>query len=308
MRFVVPQVLAGVTAIAVRLNADGINLYFDNIVKFFADRFGETSTFAMTTKDFLDSARGSVLDFWNNMASKIDLSILTSDTGKKILGGVFGAVSSVLDFVVAFVIAINMLLSKEILQMQFKKIFYAFLKKDIVVRAFEILSKTNLIFRKYMVAILLDACIVGSITFIGCTILGVKYALLVGVMVGVTNIIPFFGPFIGGIPSALLILAQSPLLALYFVIFMLIVQQVDGNIFVPLIQGDATGLPAVWVLASVVIGGGVFGFWGLVCAVPVSAVLYMLFKETAENRLRKRNLPVDSVDYAEGAPHIDEEF
>ena len=130
------------------------------------------------------------------------------------------------------------------------------------------------------------------------------YALLVSVIVGVTNIIPFFGPFIGAVPSALLILLDSPAKCLVFVIFIIVLQQFDGNILGPKILGNSTGISGFWVMFSIILGAGLFGFWGMLLGVPVWVVIYTAFSNIVKRRLKSKNLPYDTDDYLD-MDHID---
>ncbi|MBQ8599190.1 MAG: AI-2E family transporter, partial [Oscillospiraceae bacterium] len=133
---------------------------------------------------------------------------------------------------------------------------------------------------------------------VGTTLMNTPYAMLVSVIVGVTNVIPYFGPFIGAIPSILLFLLVDPVQALYFSIFILILQQCDGNIIGPKILGDSTGLSAFWVVFSVTFFGGLFGFVGMLIGIPTFAVIYSLIRRLAAYCLRKKNLPTDTDSYA----------
>ena len=144
--------------------------------------------------------------------------------------------------------------------------------------------------------------------FIGTSILGTPYAALVSLIVGVTNIIPFFGPFIGAIPSALLILIvdlNNPLNCLYFIIFVFALQQIDGNLIGPLILGDSTGLSGFWVIFSITVFGGIFGIPGMIVGVPVFAVLYAGIKYLANRSLSKKEMPIDRTRYY-NVTHVDE--
>jgi predicted PurR-regulated permease PerM len=123
------------------------------------------------------------------------------------------------------------------------------------------------------------------------------YVLLVSVIIGVTNIIPFFGPFIGAIPSTFIILIVNPVQALWFVLFILILQQIDGNIIGPKILGSSTGLPAIWVMFAILVGGGLAGFVGMIAGVPAMAVIYTLFKNYVKQRLEQKALPSNTEDY-----------
>ena len=134
--------------------------------------------------------------------------------------------------------------------------------------------------------------------FLGTSLLGIPFAVLVSVVVGITNIIPFFGPFIGAIPCAVLILLYSPLKCLYFVIFVVALQQFDGNILGPKILGDSTGLSSFWVLFSIIVFGGLFGFVGMLIGVPLFAVIYSLVGGVIQSRLTKKKMSINSEDYS----------
>ena len=188
------------------------------------------------------------------------------------------------------------LISKS-LKAQAKKLLFALLRNDHVQTLLSVSKRINDIFSHYIIGIIIDAFFVGCMTFIGATIIGTPYPILMAVIIACTNVIPFFGPFLGGIPVCFITLLADPLKALWMAIFMVAMQQFDGNIMVPLIQGDRIGVPSVWVLIGIIIGGGLFGFVGMLLAVPVFAILYMLFKEFIENKLRRKSLPEDTLIY-----------
>ena len=143
--------------------------------------------------------------------------------------------------------------------------------------------------------------IIGVICYFGCLILHIPDTILVAVIIGVTNVIPVFGPFIGAIPTLLLVVIQSPLHALYLLIFIIILQQVDGNIIGPKILGDSTGLSAFWVMFSILIGGGLFGFLGMLLGVPVFAMIYYIIRRLVNHSIRKKNLTTVTEAYVEAA-------
>nr|MCR5089558.1 AI-2E family transporter [Oscillospiraceae bacterium] len=159
-------------------------------------------------------------------------------------------------------------------------------------------------FMSFLSGKLLDSLIIGIICYISCSIMRMPYTLLVSVIVGVTNIIPFFGPFIGAVPSALVILMVNPAKCLLFIVFVIILQQVDGNIIGPRILGNSTGITGFWVMFSIIVGGGLFGFWGLLLGVPVFVVIYTFINNRIEKKLRKSDLPTEIADY-EGLDYID---
>ena len=154
-----------------------------------------------------------------------------------------------------------------------------------------------LIFSGFIRGKLLDSLIIGILCFIGCSILKFPYTPLISVVVGVTNVIPFFGPFLGAIPSAFLILLVDPLKCLYFVLFVLALQQLDGNVIGPAILGDSTGISSFWVIVSILVGGGFFGVLGMFLGVPAFAALQALVKFLVDRRLQKRGMPTDAASY-----------
>ena len=201
------------------------------------------------------------------------------------------------NFIIGFIISIYVLGSKEKFAGQAKKMVYAFFDRktgNAVISNFRFVHRT---FIGFIGGKIVDSIIIGIICFICTTIIGTPYAILVSVIIGVTNIIPFFGPWIGGIPSALLVLMVDPRQALYFVILILVIQQFDGNILGPKILGDSTGLSGFWVIFSITIFGGVFGVLGMVVGVPIFAVFYAGVKAVVNKRLAKKNFPTEMQPY-----------
>ena len=198
-----------------------------------------------------------------------------------------------IDLIMSVIASIYMLASKERLIFQIKKILYSFLKEKKADRVIEIGQITNEMFSKFINGKMLDSLIIGIICFVGMIFIYSPYAILIAIIVGVTNMIPFFGPFIGAIPSTLILLMVSPFDALIFVIFVLALQQFDGNILGPKILGDSTGLAPIWVLVSITIGGGMLGFVGMIIGVPTFAVFYSLLSENMDKRLAAKKIIAD---------------
>jgi predicted PurR-regulated permease PerM len=203
----------------------------------------------------------------------------------------------VLDFFVALIVSVYLLMSKEHFFAQWRKLLYAFLKKETVEKMLYVGRLTGNTFHGFINGKLIDSLIIGILAFICLTIMDMPYVLLVSVIIGVTNIIPFFGPFIGAIPSTFIILIVNPVQALWFVLFILILQQIDGNIIGPKILGSSTGLPAIWVMFAILVGGGLAGFVGMIAGVPAMAVIYTLFKNYVKQRLEQKALPSNTEDY-----------
>ncbi|MBR5485704.1 MAG: AI-2E family transporter [Oscillospiraceae bacterium] len=206
--------------------------------------------------------------------------------------------SWVIHFVVGFIVCIYFFFAKEKFMAQIKKVMYALFSKDFVDKAVYLGNNSHQVFSGFISGKILDSCIIGLICYAGLFIIGTPYPLLISIIVGVTNVIPYFGPFIGAIPSALIVLIVDPMECLYFIIFVFILQQFDGNILGPKILGDSTGLSAFWVIFSITIFGGLWGFMGMLVGVPLFSVLYAIFKVFVEIRLENKQMSTDTADYA----------
>lgn len=202
-------------------------------------------------------------------------------------------------FILGIIVSIYVLIDKEVFFAQIKKFLSAFLSREKVNLIIELTHEGNDIFSGFISGKILDSFIIGMICFVSMTLLKIPSAMLVSVLVGVTNVIPYFGPFIGAIPSAMIILVDSPSKAFLFVFLILIIQQFDGNILGPKILGDSTGLSAFWVIFAILFFGGAFNIVGMFIGVPTFAVIYNLIKRIVNYRLTKKNMPTDSKSYAE---------
>lgn len=216
--------------------------------------------------------------------------------------GVLSTIWGLFDFVIGIIVCIYILSSADKLKRQAKMIIRAVFPKKAADVIFEVTYETDQCFGGFIRGKLLDSAIIGVICFMCTSLMNMPYALLVSTIVGVTNIIPFFGPFIGAIPSAILILTVSPIQCLYFIIFILVLQQFDGNILGPAILGQSTGLGSIWVLFSILIFGDMFGFVGMIIGVPLFSVIYYLISKYVFKMLRKRELDDEIIDYREKYP------
>ncbi len=223
--------------------------------------------------------------------------------------GVLGVVVGFKNFIIGFIIAVYLLYSKDMFVAQSKKILFAMVKTERSFQILEVLKRSHKIFLRSITAMLIDSLVVGIITTVAMLIMGMPYPTLIGAIVGVTNLIPFFGPFLGAIPGGLIILmASEPIKVLWFAIFIVIMQQIDGNIIMPRIQGDSTGIPAIWVLVSITVGGGLFGVLGMLLAVPTFAVFYMLIRLYIECRLENKHLPSATDAYSTEIDHLKDDI
>ena len=245
---------------------------------------------------------GEMLEGW------IQTDLLTKTEGVlgKVTGGVITAVNTLIDILVGVMVSIYALFSKDKFMAQAKKIIYAFMKPKAANTFIHICRKANTIFTGFIIGKIIDSVIIGILCFIGLSILKMPYVLLVSVIVGVTNVIPVFGPYIGAIPSIILIFLVNPMQGLYFAIFILALQQLDGNVIGPAILGDSTGLSPFWVIFSIVVGGGLFGVPGMIIGVPTFALIYYMFNMLLRQKLEHKNLPVDTEHYTE-VSYVDDE-
>ena len=211
--------------------------------------------------------------------------------------GVIGTVGVVFDLFVAVIICVYVLNSKELFIAQSRKLVLAVFKKERAEKIFELGRLTNETFGGFINGKIIDSIIIGIICFITMTILGLPLPMLVSVVVGVTNIIPFFGPFIGAVPSGIILLIIEPVSALKFAFMILVLQQVDGNIIGPKILGKTTKLASFWVMFAIIVSGGLFGFVGMVLGVPLFAVLYTYISRAVNGRLKEKEMETDTLLY-----------
>lgn len=211
--------------------------------------------------------------------------------------GIINFIGVIKNLFIGFIVSIYVMSSKELFAAQAKKFAYALLKPykaNIVIKN---LRLTNDMFSGFISGKLLDSFIIGILCFIGAKMMNIPYPILVSVIIGVTNIIPFFGPYLGAIPCGVLILLVDPLRFVYFIIFIILLQIFDGNILGPKILGHSTGLSSFWVIVAILLGGGLFGIIGMFIGVPVFAVIYALVKAFINRALIAHNLPFRTSDY-----------
>ena len=272
---VIPQVVQSVVDLV-----NNTELYLNNlnaVMLWATDRFGldqsELEPLFLSYKDLLGKA-----------------TAMLSTALPQVLNFGMAVGNGLVTTLTALIASIYMLGSKHSLISQLKRLTYAFFPKNRADELLRVSRHANEIFSGFIGGKIIDSAIIGVLCFIGMNILGMQYALLISIVVGVTNVIPFFGPFIGAIPSVMILLIVDPWDAVYFAIFVLALQQFDGNILGPKILGDSTGLSAIWVLVSIIVGGGLFGFTGMLLGVPTFAVLYSLTKEWVTKKLAEKGL------------------
>lgn len=245
---------------------------------------------------FLNEAIVSVSAWFQTWIKETFLPQLESYIGS-IMSGAVAGVKTVLNVFIGFVVSVYVLTTKDTFSGQAKKIVYAFFKPSQANVIIDTVRKSHELFGGFITGKLLDSLIIGILAYIVLSIMKMPYTMLVSVIIGVTNIIPFFGPFIGAIPSFFIILLQDPLQSLYFLIFVFVLQQIDGNIIGPKILGNTTGISAFWIVFSTTFFGGLWGFPGMVLGVPLTAVIHHIVGRILSYRLKKRGIPTETEAY-----------
>lgn len=284
---IIPEVIRSVQSIIFQMP-----VYVNNLSNWAMGLIKDNPDLEVAVNQLINQYSARVMDYVNtNLLPHINELIKTLSLS------VIGVFKALWNFVIGFIISIYVLGSKEKFAGQAKKIAYALFDRK---GGNELISNFRFIHSTFIGFIggkIVDSIIIGIICFICTSIIGTPYAILVSVIVGVTNVIPFFGPWIGGIPSALLVLMVDPMQALYFIILILVIQQFDGNILGPKILGDSTGLSGFWVIFAITIFSGLFGVLGMIVGVPIFAVIYAGIKSVVNRLLHKKDLPTDIQPY-----------
>lgn len=253
--------------------AKTVEQWYNTVVDFLARYNFELPEIALDTAKITEIAKDIISSYGNNVLNTT-VNLTTS------------IVSVVVDLILGVVFSIYALAQKENLTRQANKIVRALFKPDNAKKLIDFTAMTNDIFTRFVTGQLTEACIIGILCFIGMLIFGMPYAAIISVLIGFTALIPIFGAFIGTGIGAFLILLENPLKAFWFVVFIIVLQQLEGNLIYPRVVGKSVGLPGIWVLTAVTIGGGLFGILGMLFSVPVCSVLYVLFKKFVNNRVK----------------------
>lgn len=295
-RMIMPQVYISIEGLVTNLPAQ-VNHTIAVVQSYIASE----SQFSQVLEDLVKNGT-DYLDNW------VKTSILpqAKDVITQVTTGVYSVIKVLFNALIGLIVSIYLLYDKEKFLALSKKTVYAVCKPKAANILVDTLRKSHEIFIGFISGKILDSLIIGLLTFIVLTIVNMPYAMLVSVIVGVTNVIPFFGPYIGAIPSFFIILLADPMKSLYFLIIILIIQQVDGNIIGPKILGDSTGLSAFWVVFAILVGGGFFGVIGMLIGVPVFAVIYHIIGRMIRYFLKRKNLPEGTKIYA-NVKEIDEQ-
>lgn len=282
LTFVFPQLTASVVGLA-----NDIPYYINDISKSLNNLMDNLNI----GNEYIDIA----VDKWNDF---VNYTIKFISDLIPMVGNFLKLIASkIWNIVLGLIISIYMLIDKEKFFALSKKVTYSLFSESISNKILELTHRSNNIFGKFLSGKILDSFIIGILTFIVLSIFKMPYAILVSFIVGITNIIPFFGPFIGAVPSFFIILFVSPIKALWFLLIIFVIQQIDGNIIGPKILGESLGISAFWILFSLLVTGKLFGLVGMVIGVPLFALIYSIIKDIVENRLKKKGLPSETSDY-----------
>lgn len=282
VQFVLPQLVDSVVGLV-----NDIPTYVNNVTIFIE----ELTKNVDLNSEYMDLA----VSKWNEF---IDYTIKIISNLIPIFGEILrSTASSIWNIILGLIISIYLLIDKEKFCALSKKITYAIFNNQHATKAVELVNRANDTFGKFLSGKIIDSAIIGILTFIVLTIFKMPYTILISVIIGITNIIPFFGPFFGAIPSVIIIMFVSPIKAMWFILIIIIIQQLDGNIIGPKILGDSIGISAFWILFSLLVAGKLLGLVGMIIGVPLFAWVYSIIKEVIEMKLNRRGLPKDTKEY-----------
>ena len=286
-RLIIPQLIASIKSIIYQFPR-----LINNLETFIADLFDDNPDIESTLNEF-------ITDYSIQLNNIVQTKVIpqAEDLIKTFSVSVINVFKALFDLIIGVIISLYLMSTKELLAGQTKKILYAQYENKEANRIISGIRYSHSVFIGFLGGKLIDSVIIGILCFIIISIVGIPYAVLVSVIIGVTNIIPFFGPYIGAIPSILLVLMINPIKALYLLIIILVLQQLDGNVIGPKILGDSTGLSSFWVIFSITVFGGMFGLAGMILGVPTFAVIYALVKYKVNRKLKAKSMPQDTTSY-----------
>ncbi len=297
---VIPQLIRSIQSIIVQFP-----VYINNLTTLIEELLADNPEVEKYLEDLLDTYSAD-LDEWLEKNFLPKMNSFIGSISMSVTMSVISILRSLYNLIVGLIISVYVLAGKEKFASQGKKICYAMLERSTAnqtIQAFRFINKT---FIGFLSGKIVDSAIIGVLCFVGTSILQTPYAILISVIVGVTNVIPVFGPYIGAIPSALLVLMINPVKCIPFIIFVLALQQLDGNVIGPKILGNSTGLTSFWVIFSIILFGGLWGVGGMVIGVPLFAVFYAGVRYIVNRHLSRKQLSTDTADY-DGLDYINEQ-
>lgn len=277
LALLIPQLYASVTTLS-----SSMNVYISEAQKYLESLAINDSIYESIVTYLFASGEKIVTGTINGMQQYLP----------QILNYSFGFLTSLMNFFVGIFIAFYILMSKERFINQFKRALFAFVPKKVADYTVYLTNLTTTMLNSFVVGKFIDSLIIGVICFVGMTIFKMPYAVLISFIVGLTNMIPVFGPFIGAIPGVFILFMVDPIMAVWFALWILVLQQFDGNILGPYILGDSLGLPSLWIMFSIIVGGGFFGLVDMFLGVPLFSVVYIVVKTSVQKRLEEKKIQI----------------
>lgn len=270
---------------SIKTLADEIPGHYESLMKFstaFLNQFELTSEFWLEVQKFATQLATTSINFVYNAIPNVLSSIINITSG-------------ITNFIFGLIISIYILSNKDKLCRQARQLTLAFLPEKVSRKTIDITALAHKTFSSFITGQLIDAFILGTLCFIGMSVLGFPYALLVSVIIGGSNIIPILGPILGTVPTTFIVLMADPtdpLKAVWFIVFVIALQQIDGNFIYPRVVGSSIGLSGLWVMFAILVFGGQFGLLGMIIGVPICAISYILIREATYKRLKQKSIPI----------------
>lgn len=280
---VIPEIMSALPGIYTGVTNElipGVEVWFDKVLK-------DIPSIQNIVEQQLSDVLSAVRSIFSTIGPKLN----------EFLASLLNFANSVKNFIFGIIFAIYFLFSKETLQAQAKKLIVALFREETYHWIFNFTTNTNSALLNFIYGKVIDSIIIGILCGIGMLIFNMPYVMLVSIIIGITNIIPIFGPFIGAIPASILILIAEPKKVIWFIIFIIALQQLDGNIIGPKILGSRIGLSSFWMLFSIIVFGSMFGIVGMIVGVPLFAVAYDLLRSYVDSKLHEKNMPTDNAYY-----------
>lgn len=277
IRFIIPQLIDSVSTLT-------------NTIPSYIKSFESLVNKYVSDTEILYTIWDNFLSAWKEVLQFTGQIVVSSLTG--VVDITVGFTSGIFNFIISIIFSVYMLINKERLQIGMKKVLYALSEKKFADKVMYLGKISNEIFSSYIGGQFIEAIIIGVLCFIGMIIFKMPYPLLISVLIAVTALVPIFGAFIGTIPAAFIILIIDPMKALWFIVFIIVLQQIEGNLIYPKVVGGSIGLPPIWVMLAMIIGGNTFGIIGILLGIPTFSVAYRVFKEFIEKKLNHKKINI----------------
>lgn len=284
--FVVPQLVESASTLV-----KNVPQYAQSLENFLTEQFNNSG---LLNQDFVNDMYNKIVSMGEDIIAIVGQ--LVGTIFSHALDITIGVTSTIVNVVLAFIVSIYILLSKEKLSLQIKKIFYAYLSKEKVKKILKVAAISNIKFSRFVTGQCIEAVILAILCFIGMGIFKMPYTLLISTIIGVTALVPIFGAFAGAVLSGFIVVMVQPEKLILFIIIFIVIQQIEGNLIYPFVVGNSIGLSALWVLFAITVGGNSAGVLGMLLGVPLFGVLYTVLSIVTNNRLKKRNIDINAIE------------